>query len=159
MSKNSRLCREQRTIISAVQWNKMENLIIIAQLWTPLHYSVAHGHYEISKLIIDEIEINNLKTPCGWTLLHIASKVEICQLILERVTGDLFLLCQKKLHLYLLHCNNQEKSSLRSNLRFILRKNLALKFQIRVLFLSFYSRWNWLIVRSFRKFVGIQICT
>ena len=86
--------------------------------WTPLHYSVANGHYEISKLIIDEIDINNLKTPCGWTLLHIASKVEICQLILDRVTGDLFLILPKKMILYLLHCNNEEKSSLRSNLLF-----------------------------------------
>ena len=73
----------------------MENLIIIDQLWTPLHYSVANGHYEISKLIIDEIEIKNPKTRSGWTPLHCASKVELCQLILERVTGDLFLLCQK----------------------------------------------------------------
>merc|ERR1740129_434426 len=54
--------------------------------WTPLHYSVANGHYEISKLIIDEIEIKNPKTKCGWTPLHCASKVELCQLILERVT-------------------------------------------------------------------------
>ena len=57
---------------------------------------MANGHYEISKLIIDEIDIKNLKTRNGWTLLHFASKVEICQLILERVTGDIFLLCQEK---------------------------------------------------------------
>ena len=70
----------------------MENLIIIdcTYDWTPLHYSVANGHYEISKLIIEKIDIKNLKKPSGWSLLHFASKVEICQLILEHVTGDIF---------------------------------------------------------------------
>jgi len=53
--------------------------------WTPLHYSVANGHYEVSKLIVDEIEIKNPKTPSGWTPLHCASKVKLCQLILEQV--------------------------------------------------------------------------
>ena len=67
------------------KWAKFGGVAQNSDHWTPLHYSVANGHYEVSKLIVDEIEIKNPKTPSGWTPLHCASKVELCQLILEQV--------------------------------------------------------------------------
>ena len=60
--------------------------------WTPLHVAAGVGHFEICKLIIDNIENKNPKSNIGGrTPFHCAAEngdPRICQYIIDNIGGE-----------------------------------------------------------------------
>ena len=54
--------------------------------WTPLHFAAENGHFEVCKLIIENVRDKNPGDYKGITPLHLAAEngqIELCELILD----------------------------------------------------------------------------
>ena len=56
--------------------------------WTPLHRAICNGHFDVFKLIFEQVENKNPPDRDGFTPLHIAAyraKLDFCKYIIEQV--------------------------------------------------------------------------